>query len=185
MAYAETQQRVVAEIASTMATIDEADVVSLVSALQAADQIFFVGVGRVKLALEGIAKRLAHLGLRTVVVGQITEPAITDRDLLVVGSGSGESVLPLAIANKAKQHGAAVAHIGSNPNSSMKQYSDVFVRIPVQTKLGLPGEIASQQPMTSLFEQCLLLLGDSVALMIVEETGVDLPGLWKYHANLE
>ncbi len=39
-----------------------------------------VGVGRVKLALEAIAKRLAHLGVDTVMVGQITEPAICEKD---------------------------------------------------------------------------------------------------------
>ena len=67
----------------------------------------------------------------------------------------------------------------------MKEYTDFFVRIPVQTKLALPGEIPSVQPMTSLFEQCLLLLGDSIALMMVEEKAIDMPSLWQYHANLE
>lgn len=39
--------------------------------------------------------------------------------------------------------------------------------------------------MTSLFEQCLLLLGDSIALMMVEEKAIDMHSLWQYHANLE
>ena len=60
-------------------------------------------------------------------------------------------LFPLAIAGKAKQHGAAVAHVGANPSSSMREHADVFVRVPVQTKLGLPGEIPSAHPMTSLF----------------------------------
>ena len=67
----------------------------------------------------------------------------------------------------------------------MKNYSDIFIRIPVQTKLNLDGEIPSIQPMTSLFEQCLLLLGDSIALTLIEEKEIDMHGLWRFHANLE
>ena len=63
--------------------------------------------------------------------------------------------------------------------------SDHFVRIPVQTKLGLRDEIESIQPMTSLFEQTLLLLGDTICLMIINEKNIDMPTLWEYHANLE
>ena len=67
----------------------------------------------------------------------------------------------------------------------MKEFSDLFVRIPVQTKLYLPDEISSVQPMTSLFEQSLLLLGDTIALQMVKEKNIDMKDLWQYHANLE
>ena len=39
--------------------------------------------------------------------------------------------------------------------------------------------------MTSLFEQSLLLLGDSVAKLMIERQQLDMRSLWKYHANLE
>ncbi|MFR3684584.1 MAG: 6-phospho-3-hexuloisomerase [Enterococcus sp.] len=185
MGFKSVEQKITKEISATLDNIAAEEVEQLVVAIEKSDRVFFVGVGRVLLSLEGIAKRLAHLGVQTVVVGQITEPAITKRDLLIVGSGSGESSFPLAIAKKAKSFGAAVAHIGSNANSSMKEYTDIFVRIPVQTKLALPGEVPSVQPMTSLFEQSLLLLGDSIALMMVEEKNIDMHSLWQYHANLE
>jgi 6-phospho-3-hexuloisomerase len=137
------------------------------------------------LSLQGVAKRLAHLGLDTCCVGDITEPAITERDLLIVGSGSGESLIPVAIAQKAASFGATVAHIGSNADSTIAPVTDIFVRIPVRTKLAREDEIDSQQPMTSLFEQCLLLFGDAVALMIIERRGLEMPALWRCHANLE
>lgn len=59
------------------------------------------------------------------------------------------------------------------------------MRIPVQSKLACPDELQSQQPMTSLFEQTLLLYGDAVARVIVERKALDLTSLWQYHANLE
>ena len=39
--------------------------------------------------------------------------------------------------------------------------------------------------MTSLFEQCVLLLGDILAKMIVESRNIDMKALWQCHANLE
>lgn len=185
MNYKKTEQKISAEISKTLNSISEEQVQELVKKINMADKVFFVGVGRVLLSLEAIAKRLSHLGVCTVVVGQITEPAITKDDLLIVGSGSGESAFPLAIVKKAKKFGAVVAHIGSNPNSSMKEHADCFLRIPVQTKFNLENEIQSVQPMTSLFEQCLLLLGDTIALMMIEDEGIDMHGLWRFHANLE
>jgi len=67
----------------------------------------------------------------------------------------------------------------------MKDIADFMVRIPVRTKLYLDDEIESKQPMTSLFEQTLLLLGDILAKMIIDDRNVSLKDLWQYHANLE
>lgn len=176
---------ILAECRVALSRIDPAAAERLLNAILDSDKVFFIGVGRVLLSLEAIAKRLNHLGLDTVVVGQIIEPAITGRDLLVVGSGSGETLFPVVIARKAKLLGAKVAHIGSNPESSLKPVTDIFVRIPVRTKLARPDEVDSQQPMTSLFEQSLLLFGDSLACMIVSRRKLDLKSLWQRHANLE
>lgn len=183
--YTDVQKEIIDELSSTLSEINTKEVNHLLKEIKRADKVFFVGVGRVLLSLESTAKRLAHLGVKTYIVGQITEPAITEKDLLIVGSGSGESAFPLAIAKKAKQFNARVAHIGANPRSSMKAYADQFTRIPVATKLQLPNEVSSIQPMTSLFEQSLLLLGDTLALMLIREKEIDISSLWKYHANLE
>lgn len=149
--------------------MNPAQLAAYFDALLGAEKVFFVGVGRVLLSREAIAKRYAHLGIHTVVVGQITEPAITSQDLLIVGSGSGDTLFPVGIAKKAKAIGAKVAHIGSNPESSLKTVADIFVRILVASKQKRADEIRSAQPMTSLFEQSLLLFGDTTAKMIIEK----------------
>lgn len=95
------------------------------------------------------------------------------------------SLFPLGIAKKAHTIGAKIVHIGSNPNSEMKDLCEFMVRIPVRTKFYLEDEIDSCQPMTSLFEQSVLLLGDVLAKMIIERRQLDMKGLWQYHANLE
>ena len=176
---------VLGEIRQAMELAEPEQVESLVEVLLDSEKVFVVGVGRVMLSLQAFAKRLNHLGIPAFCVGDINEPAITERDLLLVGSGSGESVVPVAIARIAKQHQAQIAYIGSNPNSTLAPLTDVFVRIPVKTKLGLADEIQSQQIMSSLFEQSLYILGDIVALMIAGRRNLDLKDLWLHHANLE
>ena len=183
--YTSVEGCVLSELHTALSSVDEASVEQLVAAIEKADKVFFVGVGRVMLSLQAIAKRLAHLGIRAHCVGEITEPAITKNDLLIVGSGSGTTLFPAAIAKKAHDVGATIVHIGSNPNSPLRDIEAFMVRIPVRTKYYLEDEIDSKQPMTSLFEQSLLLLGDIVAKMIIDRRGLDMKSLWQYHANLE
>ena len=173
------------ECQEALQKIEEEQSQKLVEAILSADEVFFIGVGRVMLSLQAICKRFAHFGIKAHYVGEITEPAITEKDLLIVGSGSGETLFPVAIAQKAKKLGAKVAWIGSNQESIIAKLADYKVRIPVQSKLNKPDELHSNQPMTSLFEQVLLLYGDSLAMAIMERKGLQFENLWKYHANLE
>ena len=87
--YAENRALVLQELDAALSAVDPASVRALMDLVAGAQQVFFVGVGRVLLSLEAIAKRWAHLGVRAHIVGEITEPAITDQDVLIVGSGSG------------------------------------------------------------------------------------------------
>lgn len=183
--YAENRALVLRELDAALSAVDPASVRALMDLVAGAQQVFFVGVGRVLLSLEAIAKRWAHLGVRAHIVGEITEPAITDQDVLIVGSGSGATMFPVGIAKLAHSRGAKVVHIGSNPNGELAGLITLMVRIPVRTKQYLPDEIDSRQPMTSLFEQSLLLLGDIIARMMMEEKQLDMKSLWQYHANLE
>ena len=184
--YYEAQADIIGELEETLGKVNCDDVDQLMEELEKAEKVFFVGVGRVLLSLESVAKRLAHLGVDCYIVGQVTEPAITEDDLLIVGSGSGETTFPVAIAGKAKKYNATVFHIGRNPNCSMDQFSDFFVRIPASANPELAVEgVDSVQPMTSLFEQALLLFGDTVALMMAREMDIEMEDLWEYHANLE
>jgi 6-phospho-3-hexuloisomerase len=177
---------ILGELRQALNAVEEAQVEALVEAILTAEKVFGVGVGRVLLSLQALVKRLNHQGIRAWYVGEINEPALTERDLLIVASGSGESVVPLGIAGLARRHGARIAHIGSNPASSLAPLTDLFVRLPVRTRLARADETPSRQIMTSLFEQSLLLLGDALALILAERRRIqDIGSLWQFHANLE
>ena len=184
--YEIARRDVLDELARALGSVEPAALERLKDDILSAEQVFFVGVGRVMLSLQCICKRLAHLGVRAHCIGEITEPHLNQNDLLIVGSGSGSSLFPAAIARKARQSvDCRIVHIGSNPHGEVSAYADYMVRIPVRTKEYLDDEIDSCQPMTTLFEQSLLLLGDILAKMIIEEKHLDMKELWRYHANME
>jgi len=185
MMYQEAIQIVLSECESALCAVPADVTEQFIEKLLAAKRVFFIGVGRVLLSLQAMAKRFAHLGIETHIVGEITEPALQPGDLLVVGSGSGETLFPREIAKKAKTLGACVIMIGSNRESTIARLAELMIRVPTNTKLHRPDEITSQQIMTSLFEQFLLLYGDIVAKMIVQKRQIDPAALWQYHSNLE
>ena len=185
--YKQLDTSIANDINTALLAVVEESVIKLKNEILKANKVYFVAVGRVMLSLQAVTKRLAHLGIDSHFVGEITEPCFTDKDLLIVGSGSGGSLFPLNIAKKARKvaPNSTIVHIGSNPNSEMKEIANFMVRIPVRTKNYLDDEIDSIQPMTSLFEQSLLILGDTIAKMIIDEKKLDMKELWQYHANLE
>ena len=183
--YKKVADMVINECKTALGSVNIEETEQFMDTLLKADKVFFVGVGRVLLSLQAFAKRLNHIGIETHIVGEITEPAIKENDVLIVGSGSGESLFPKAIALKAKTLGAKVVMIGSNKESTIAKAADLMVRVPTNTKLKCEDEIISEQIMTSLFEQFLLLYGDVIAKMIVQRENIDINSLWEYHANLE
>ena len=183
--FKDIKKKVINEINNALDRVDENYILMLIDDISNSNKVFFVGVGRVMLSLQAFAKRLFHLGISAHCVGDINEPAISKGDLLIVGSGSGASLIPIAIAEKAFSLGAKIVHIGSNPNSKLKTIASYLIRIPVKTRLNLSDEIQSEQIMTSLFEQTLLILGDIISKMIANKKVLDFDLLWSYHANLE
>ena len=185
MEYAEIKTMVLDELNLSLSAIDPKCVEMFIEMIICARKVFAVGVGRVQLSLLSMVKRLNHLGIDANFVGEINKPAITKNDLLIVGSGSGETGIPVTIAIIAKKYNAKIVHIGSNSSSTVSSLADLVVRIPCRTKLSLEDEIDSKQPMSSLFEQSLLLFTDIVACMIIGRKKLDMKELWQTHANLE
>ena len=185
--YFEYTKVVLGEITEALNIIDEEETKILINKIRCARRVFFVGVGRVLLSLQAIVKRLNHMHIDAYYVGQIDEPEITKDDLLIVASGSGNSIFPVAIAKKAKEisKDIKIIHIGSNPNGKVSEYSDFMVRIPVKTKEGLIDEIESEQPMTTLFEQTLLIYLDIVCKLVNNGRFYTEEQLKSHHANLE
>ena len=170
---------------SQFTKVDPKEVSSLIDEILKAEKIFVIGVGRVFLSLQCLAKRLAHFGFDVNLVGSVVEKRITDKDLLLVASGSGESKLPASIAKIARKYNARIALITSSKESTIKSMANVAVHLPCPTKTDYGYGVKSIQTMSTLFDQSLHLFGDIICLMLQKRTGKTNEDLKKYHANLE
>ena len=177
MGFLKNAESAVNEIAGTLGALDEGQVDGLIKEILKARRIFFIGAGRSGYVLRCIAKRFFHIGFDVHFVGDVNVPPIARRDLLIVGSSSGEKTVVVSIAKLAKEKGARVAYIGCGAKSPARRLADVFVHIPASGK--------SRQLMADLFEQSLHVFGDVLALMLARIKKVSAKSLDRHHANLE
>jgi 6-phospho-3-hexuloisomerase len=89
------------------------------------------------------------------------------------------------IAKIAREKGAKVGYIGCSPDSSAAKLADIKLILAGRTKFAKPGEFHSLQPMSSLFEQQLFLLGDIITLCLMNIMNLDEQKIKSRHANLE
>lgn len=182
----QTAVKALDELEEVMKGIDEARVAALTDGICAAERVYVTGAGRSLLMLQCFAMRLMHIGIDSCVVGGVTTPAFGANDILIVGSGSGETAFPLSVSRKAKAIGGKVALITANPDSSIGAISDFIIKIPAYTDK-IPDCAAKKPvlPTASQFEQALLLLTDTMILPLGERTGVPTDTFFSRHANLE
>jgi 6-phospho-3-hexuloisomerase len=149
------------------------------------NKIVCVGAGRMGYAMRGFAMRLKHLGRDVYMIGDTNVPSIGEGDLLIVGSGSGETQTIYDLVNIAKNNGARIAVITGNADSRIGKLSDIKIIIKAPSKTKAVEGLKSKQPMTSLNEQCLAIFFDSLVLGLMKESGETHETMWRRHSNLE
>jgi 6-phospho-3-hexuloisomerase len=177
---------IVAENARTADAL-QSDAVALdaAAALVAdADRVFVLGAGRSGLALQMTAMRLMHLGLAVHVVGDVTTPAITAGDVLLVASGSGTTEGILRSATVASNVGARILCLTTDSDSPLAALSTVTVVVPAAQKQDRGGTVSAQYA-GGLFEQSVMLVGDALFHTLWKASGQSADELWPRHANLE
>lgn len=152
--------------------------------LSGAERVFVHGAGRSGLALRMTAMRLMHLGLRVHVVGDVTTPAIAPGDVLLTASGSGTTGGIVRAAQSAVDAGAQVAALTTAADSPLAGLASAVILVPAADKLDRSGT-ASAQYSGGLFEQVVVLAGDSLFHALWKRRGESADELWPRHANLE
>ena len=181
-----TLKQMLTELNETLSQVSSEEADLLAEAIVAANRVFIAGVGRSGLMVRGFAMRLTHMGFNVHVVGDVTTPAITADDLLVIGSGSGSTTSLRVITEKAKAVGSKIAMITVLDNSPIAQLADIVLAVPAPTlKKENETGFTSVQPMGSLFEQSMLLTFDALIVMLMAKTKVNNDDMFVRHANLE
>jgi 6-phospho-3-hexuloisomerase len=174
------------ELELVLDSIEESSIAPMLQVLRDADRIFIAGKGRSGLQMRAFAMRLMHLGLQAFVVDDVTTPGITAGDLLLTGSGSGQTPSLVGYAAQAKKEGAKLAVITADGTSPVALHADVLVLLPAPTPKA-KGKTTHQSihPMGTLFEQSLGLFNDLLILLLMDKLGMDADEMFTHHANLE
>lgn len=137
---------------------------------------FFSGQGRSGLVAQMAAIRFMQAGYDVHVVGEITAPAIRRGDRLVLVCGSGQTPTSLSFAAIAKAEGARLVAITHKPQSKLAGIADLLFSIPMHETVQFGG---------SVFEQCCIILMDSLLLNLTATQDDAHAGMWHRHTNLQ
>jgi len=180
-------RNIVDELSQYAEYIEEDGFEKLLTEITGAERIFLAGSGRSGLVIRAFASRLMHLGLKPAVVGDVTSTFAKEGDLLIIGSGSGETQSLVAMAEKARKNRLRVAVLTMAPGSTIAGLADTVCVLPGASPKVQEGEpqVKSIQPMGSGFEQLSLITYDAIIMALMPRLGQTSDEMFSRHANLE
>ncbi|TXT63077.1 MAG: hypothetical protein BAJALOKI3v1_440024 [Promethearchaeota archaeon] len=148
------------------------------------NRVFVYGAGRSGFMGRAFAQRLMHLKINSCFVSDAVTYRYTDKDLLIIISGSGETTSPAAIARKAKDIGGKLILLTTRPKSTIGNLCDLIIEIEGKSK----DKATSQQslaPYTSLFDISTLSVLDAIGGILMKELGITEKDIDNTHASIE
>lgn len=151
------------ELRQTVAMIDREELKKILDVINNADTVLMAAVGNtIPVAMDG-AYKLNQIGIRAMST-PIWETELgysynlTDKDVVVAISNSGESTGVIQILQAAKSRGAVAISITNNDRSSVAELSTYHITTATRGKLFLDGYCFSRVSATMVIEIIYLLL---------------------------
>lgn len=173
------------ELKENAKQVNDEDLKAVEQLIVDANRIFIGGAGRSGFAARGFSNRLMHLGYTVYFVGEPTTPSIQEGDLLIVGSGSGNTASLVSNSKKAKEQGAKVATLTMFPENTIGSMADAAITIPGETEKVKGKGKASVQASGSSFEELCWITYDAMVMDLMKITNQSNEDLFKRHANME
>ena len=158
-------KEIIQEITTVCEQVKMEEVNTLLMCIQKDKRVFVDGDGRSGLIIKCFAMRLMHLGYHVFVIGETITPAMEAGDVMIAVSGSGSSLSVVNNIEKAKMKGCRTIAISAKPTSFTNQ-ADYSLIIPGSVKSDHGEARNSIQLLSSLFDQSLHVIVDTMALMI-------------------
>lgn len=178
-------EEILKELEQSASLIIDEEAEILANRILEANKVFVAGAGRSGLMAKAFAMRLMHMGIDSYVIGETVTPSFENADMLIIGTGSGETKSLMSIAEKAKTIGGTIAAVTLFPESTIGKLATFTIKLPGSPKDQSEGKNSTIQPMGSLFEQTLLLFYDAIILRLMEKKNLDSNNMYGKHANLE
>jgi len=194
MSVKSAMRSIIEHVHKTIEELDDKQIDNMVEIILKAEKIFLVGSGRSGMAVKAFAMRLSQLGLRVYVVGETITPAMSENDLLIAVSGSGETSSVCNAARITKSIGARVLAVTSYPDSTLGRVADDIVVVKGRTKIDverhhlrsqLEGKHTTLTPLGTLFEDTVMIFFDGIIVRLMQEMGECEDSMKKRHTVLE
>ena len=155
-------------------------------------RFFLLASGRSAFILQCFATRLVHLGAKPYMITNLrSNPAMRDKDILIVLSGSGITEIVVSMlnsyVNKVKPYG--IVSITSHPETTIGRMGDITIKLKGRTKrdqiIGEGDDTAILTPEGTAFEQVAFTYLDAIIAELAIRLGKSNDDLIKEHAVAE
>jgi len=146
------------------------------------NRIFLYGAGRSGLVAKAFAIRLVHLGFQTYVIGETITAPVQKEDLVIIISGSGETIPAVMTAEIADKLGAKVVSITAKKKSEIAKFADITLFISASCQ---ETERKKFAPLGTLFEASVWILLDGIIADLLDSKKETEEKMRSRHATLE
>ncbi len=170
------------KIKDILSKVSQKDIDKVKNLFLKSNRIFVYGAGRSGLVAKAFAIRLVHLGFQTFVVGETITAPVKKGDLVVIVSGSGETIPAVMTAEIAHNLGANVVSITGKKDSGIAKYANITLFISAGCK---EKEREKYAPLGTLFEASVWILLDGIIADLLNTKGECEEDMRSRHATLE
>ncbi|MBS6511012.1 MAG: SIS domain-containing protein [Clostridiales bacterium] len=178
--------------AEMLKSVDQAELDAMAQAILDAERIFVSGWGRAGNNIKILSMNCSQIGLKTHVVGDNSCPSMNERDILIIGSGSGGTKSMLLFAGQAKSHGSKVGLIVGKHGSELEKIADYTVHI--EDNVMIANDYCPPEGMATLEEQLvqsnayypvMQSVCDTITAYCADKLGVTPEDMGRNHNNIE
>ena len=170
------------KIKDILSQIDKNDIEKVKKFFFKSNRIFVYGAGRSGLVAKAFAIRLVHLGFQTFVIGETITAPVQKGDLVVIVSGSGETIPAVMTAEIARDIGATVISITGKKQSDIAKFADITLFLSASCKDIKRKKYA---PLGTLFEASVWILLDGLIADLLETKKETEEMMRSRHATLQ
>jgi 6-phospho 3-hexuloisomerase len=170
------------KVKDILSTISQSDIEQVKDLFFTSKRIFLYGAGRSGLVAKAFAIRLVHLGFQTFVIGESITAPVQKGDLVIIVSGSGETIPAVMTAEIAHNLHANVISITGKKHSEIAKFADITLYIAAACN---DAERKRYAPLGTLFEASVWILLDGLIADLLESKKENEESMRQRHATLE
>ncbi|MEF8879013.1 MAG: 6-phospho-3-hexuloisomerase [Candidatus Thermoplasmatota archaeon] len=182
MVFTESIEYIQKKIKDILDDVSREDVEKVKQLFMDSNRVFVYGAGRSGLVAKALAIRLVHLGFQTFVIGETITGPVQENDLVLIISGSGETIPAVMTAEIASDLNANVVSITGKKNSDIAKFADVTLFVSA----GCDDEECKRfAPLGTLFEASTWILLDGLVSDLMETKNETEADMRRRHATLQ